>query len=120
MPDLDTDVLIVGSGPAGSSAALALATYGVQTTVISKYGRLTDTPRAHSTNQRPMEALRDLGVEEEAMAEAVPRELMGNLLARPDNYVAFRESSATSHAEAEAALESALRTVLDRAQEVQA
>ncbi|MCW2499388.1 MAG: hypothetical protein JWN87_1064 [Frankiales bacterium] len=30
MPDLDTDVLIVGSGPAGSSAALALATYGVR------------------------------------------------------------------------------------------
>ncbi|MCW2499387.1 MAG: 2,4-dichlorophenol 6-monooxygenase [Frankiales bacterium] len=88
------------------------------------YGRLTDTPRAHSTNQRPLEALRDLGVEEEVMAEAVPRELMGNLLARPDNYVAFRETfregSATSHAEAEAALESALRTVLDRAQEVQA
>ncbi|MGY1625186.1 FAD-dependent oxidoreductase [Geodermatophilus sp. SYSU D00965] len=80
MPDLDTDVLVVGSGPAGSSAALALATYGVQTTVITKYGRLADTPRAHITNQRTMEALRDLGVEEEVMAEAVPQELMGNLV----------------------------------------
>jgi 2,4-dichlorophenol 6-monooxygenase len=48
--------------------------------VITKYGRLADTPRAHITNQRTMEALRDLGVEEEVMAEAVPQELMGNLV----------------------------------------
>ena len=80
MPDLTTDVLVIGSGPAGSAAALALATYGVATTVITKYGRLADTPRAHITNQRTMEALRDLGVEDEVMAEAVPQELMGNLV----------------------------------------
>ncbi|WNV77076.1 FAD-dependent monooxygenase [Geodermatophilus sp. DSM 44513] len=80
MADLVTDVLVVGSGPAGSAAALALATYGVSTTVITKYGRLADTPRAHITNQRTMEALRDLGVEEEVVAQAVPQELMGNLV----------------------------------------
>src|SRR3954467_8442575 len=80
MTDLATAVLVVGRGPAGSAAALALATYGVQTTVITKYGRLADTPRAHITNQRTMEALRDLGVEEEVMAEAAPQELMGNLV----------------------------------------
>jgi 2,4-dichlorophenol 6-monooxygenase len=44
----------------------------------------------------------------------------GALLARPDNYVAFRHAGAASDAEAEAALESALRTVLDRAEEVRA
>jgi 2,4-dichlorophenol 6-monooxygenase len=80
MADVETDVLVVGTGPAGASDALALATYGVRTTVINKYGRLADTPRAHITNQRTMEALRDLGVEEEVMAEAVPQELMGNLV----------------------------------------
>jgi 2,4-dichlorophenol 6-monooxygenase len=80
MPAVETDVLVVGSGPAGASAALALATYGVATTVITKYGRLADTPRAHITNQRTMEALRDLGVEEEVMAEATPQHLMGNLV----------------------------------------
>lgn len=78
--DIDTDVLVVGSGPAGSAAALALSTYGVRTTVITKYGRLADTPRAHITNQRTMEALRDLGVEEEVRAQATPQELMGNLV----------------------------------------
>jgi 2,4-dichlorophenol 6-monooxygenase len=80
MADVETDVLVVGTGPAGASAALALATYGARTTVINKYGRLADTPRAHITNQRTMEALRDLGVEEEVMAEAAPQELMGNLV----------------------------------------
>jgi 2,4-dichlorophenol 6-monooxygenase len=80
MPPVDTDVLVIGSGPAGSSAALALATYGIKTTVITKYGRLADTPRAHITNQRTMEALRDLGVEEEVIAQAVHQELMGNLV----------------------------------------
>ncbi|WP_336027255.1 FAD-dependent oxidoreductase [Geodermatophilus sp. FMUSA9-8] len=80
MPTVETDVLVIGTGPAGSAAALALATYGVRTTVITKYGRLADTPRAHITNQRTMEALRDLGVEEEVMAEATPQHLMGNLV----------------------------------------
>jgi 2,4-dichlorophenol 6-monooxygenase len=44
----------------------------------------------------------------------------GVLLARPDNYVAFRSADAASDTEAEATLESALRTVLDRAEEVRA
>jgi 2,4-dichlorophenol 6-monooxygenase len=39
----------------------------------------------------------------------------GVLLARPDNYVAFRQVGAASDAEAEGALEAALLTVLDRA-----
>jgi len=75
---METDVLIVGSGPAGGAAALALATYGVKATVITKYGWLADTPRAHITNQRTMEVLRDLGVEAEVVAKATPQALMGN------------------------------------------
>ena len=38
-PVVETDVLIVGSGPAGASAALALSTYGVPTTVVTRYAR---------------------------------------------------------------------------------
>ena len=75
---LETDVLIVGSGPAGGAMALALATYGVTATVITKYGQLADTPRAHITNQRAVEVLRDLGVEQQLMAKATPWEWMGN------------------------------------------
>ncbi|MGC5036014.1 FAD-dependent oxidoreductase [Streptomyces sp. DT190] len=71
---VETDVLIVGSGP----AALALSTYGVPNIVVTRYASLADTPRAHITNQRTMEVLRDLGVEQEVVAKATPQHLMGN------------------------------------------
>jgi 2,4-dichlorophenol 6-monooxygenase len=74
----DTDVLVVGSGPAGGSAALLLATYGIRTLLVTKYGWLANTPRAHITNQRTMEVLRDLGVEAEARASGSPSHLMGD------------------------------------------
>jgi 2,4-dichlorophenol 6-monooxygenase len=73
-----TDVLVVGSGPAGASAALFLASYGTKTLIVTKYGNLSDTPRAHITNQRTMETLRDMGLEERLMREATPWHLMSN------------------------------------------
>ena len=75
---LETDVLIVGSGPAGGSCALFLSTYGVDNVLITKYRWTANTPRAHITNQRTMEILRDMGVEEEARKVGVPQELMGD------------------------------------------
>ncbi|HEX5114297.1 MAG TPA: FAD-dependent monooxygenase [Pseudonocardiaceae bacterium] len=74
----ETDVLVVGSGPAGASAAMFLATHGTPTVLVTKYSRLSDTPRAHITNQRTMEAMRDSGVEDVLLREATPWEYMGN------------------------------------------
>ena len=75
---IETDVLIVGSGPAGSSAAALLSTYGVDNVLVTKHRWLADTPRAHITNQRTMEVLRDLGLEADAMHYATPNHLMGH------------------------------------------
>jgi 2,4-dichlorophenol 6-monooxygenase len=76
--DVETDVLIVGSGPAGGAAALMLSMYGVPNIVVTRYGRLADTPRAHITNQRTMEVFRDAGIEDQVIAEATPHDLMGD------------------------------------------
>ncbi len=74
---IETDVLVVGTGPAGAASAAALGTYGVKSIVVSKFGWTARTPRAHITNQRTMEVLRDLGLEGEALTRAAPAEQMG-------------------------------------------
>ncbi|GAA3083532.1 FAD-dependent monooxygenase [Pseudonocardia yunnanensis] len=77
IPAVNADVVVVGTGPAGAAASALLATYGVSTITVSKYGWTSRTPRSHITNQRTMEVLRDLGLEDQAVALASPRELMG-------------------------------------------
>ncbi|HEY0507499.1 MAG TPA: FAD-dependent monooxygenase [Blastococcus sp.] len=76
----DTDVLVVGSGPFGATCALALATYGIDVRMVTKRGWLANSPRAHITNQRALEVLRDLGVEEKAAGVATPWDLMGEMV----------------------------------------
>lgn len=73
----ETDVVVVGTGPAGSSAAALLGRLGVKTLLVNKYGWTAPTPRAHITNQRTMEVLRDLRMEEDVLRYAVPNDLMG-------------------------------------------
>lgn len=76
----DTDVVIIGVGPAGGTAALALATYGVRVHAVSMFPWVANSPRAHITNQRAVEVLRDLGVEDEARKYATPWDQMGDTL----------------------------------------
>ncbi len=75
---VETDVLIVGSGPAGSTAAALLSSYGIENIVVTKYRWTANTPRAHITNQGALEVFRDLGIEPEVMREATHQHLMGN------------------------------------------
>jgi 2,4-dichlorophenol 6-monooxygenase len=79
MADISTDVLIIGTGPSGSATAALLSSYGIANMSINRYRWLANTPRAHITNQRAMEVLRDLGrhVENEAYLFATHQELMG-------------------------------------------
>jgi 2,4-dichlorophenol 6-monooxygenase len=76
----DTDVVVVGLGPAGGTAALALATYGVRVHAVTMFPWVANSPRAHITNQRAVEVLRDLGVEDEARKYATPWDQMGDTL----------------------------------------
>ncbi|MEM1361806.1 MAG: FAD-dependent monooxygenase [Pseudomonadota bacterium] len=79
MADISTDVLIIGTGPAGSATAALLSSYGIENMAVNRYRWLANTPRAHITNQRTMEVLRDLGqeVEAEVYMHAAEQDLMG-------------------------------------------
>ena len=73
---VNTDVLVVGAGPAGLTAAALLAAYGVDAITLTKYPGTAHTPRAHITNQRTMEILRELQVEDCVKAAAMSAEQM--------------------------------------------
>ena len=80
MKQIDVPVLIVGSGPTGLSAALFLGRYGIRSLIVTRAPWVADTPRAHITNQRTMEIMRDVGLEAACIAQATPNALMGNML----------------------------------------
>ena len=74
--DIRTPVLIVGAGPAGLTASLALSRYGVPHILLDQFAGAAHTPRAHIKNQRTMEIFRDLGIEDAISAVAPNAELM--------------------------------------------
>ena len=74
----ETDVLIIGAGPTGSTTALALANSGVRCHIVSRGNWMADSPRAHITNQRANEVFRDLGISEDVARYASPWEQMGD------------------------------------------
>ncbi len=77
---IETEVLVVGSGLTGASAALLLARHGLRTVMVSRSGWVADSPRAHIVNQRTMEVMRSIGLADACRAQATPGELMANLV----------------------------------------
>lgn len=55
-------ILVVGGGPVGVIAALALARQGLEVQVFEANDRVDDSPRAATTHPTTLEMLADLGL----------------------------------------------------------
>jgi putative polyketide hydroxylase len=68
----EVDVLVVGAGPAGLTAAAALRRYGVEVLVLERKAGLSSHPRATVVSTRSMELFRSWGLEHEIRAGGMP------------------------------------------------
>ncbi len=70
---VETQVLIVGAGPAGMVSALCLAARGVRSLVVERHAGIHEHPKAHELNTRSIEILNLLGITDEDLeSEASP------------------------------------------------
>lgn len=65
------EVLVVGAGPAGLTAAIALARYGVDVLVVERHSGTSPFPKATGVSTRTMEIFRTWGIEDEIRAGAI-------------------------------------------------
>jgi putative polyketide hydroxylase len=72
MAPQEVDVLVVGAGPAGLTAAAALRRYGVEVLVLERKARLSAHPRATVVSTRSMELVRSWGLEDEIRCGGIP------------------------------------------------
>src|SRR5271166_6211772 len=72
MTKLDADVVIVGYGPVGQTAAALLASRGHRVAVYERYGELYALPRAVYFDDGTIRVWQALGVAEDLMDDLLP------------------------------------------------
>lgn len=70
--ETDCDVLIIGAGPTGMSAALALHDYGYKVKIIDKYEKGLSFSRAILVNSQTLNLLKPYGVSDKIMEIGFP------------------------------------------------
>ena len=73
MENTDTDVIVVGGGPAGLMLAIELGRRNIRCILFDEDDSTTPNPQANATQARTMEHFRRLGFAAEARAEGLRR-----------------------------------------------
>lgn len=68
----NTEVLVVGAGPVGMTAAILLASHGVSVTVVEKNPTTADDPKAISLDDESLRVYQRAGIVDEIMRVIVP------------------------------------------------
>jgi 2-polyprenyl-6-methoxyphenol hydroxylase-like FAD-dependent oxidoreductase len=68
--EINTQVLVVGAGPAGLATAITLGAYGIETLVVERRRSGSTLPRANTLSTGTMELLRRWGLEREVRERA--------------------------------------------------
>ncbi|MFC5952755.1 FAD-dependent monooxygenase [Pseudonocardia lutea] len=83
----ETDVLVVGAGPAGLATALAAVTHGARVLVVERRSTTSTIPRATGVSTRTMEILREWGLTDAVLAGSIgdvpPRVAVAETLVAP-------------------------------------
>ncbi|TXK39207.1 FAD-dependent oxidoreductase [Nonomuraea sp. C10] len=74
MDQREADVLVVGGGPVGLSAAIELSRHGISTLLVEKHEGTSHFPKARLITTRTMEIFRSWGIQDEVEAAGMPRE----------------------------------------------
>jgi putative polyketide hydroxylase len=77
---LETDVIIVGAGPVGLTASIALSQHGSRHIVVERHPATSIAPKARGINARTMEMYRQMGVEDDIRAAGMPARFAGMIL----------------------------------------
>ena len=72
MENTDTDVIVVGGGPAGLMLAIELGQRNIRCILFDEDDSTTPNPQANATQARTMEHFRRLGFADEVRAEGLP------------------------------------------------
>jgi len=76
MADHEVPVLIVGAGPVGLSAAIALSRFDVECLLVEKHPGTSTHPKARGINVRTMEIMRNWYLENAIRRHELPREAL--------------------------------------------
>lgn len=69
---IDVPVLIVGGGPVGLTASIYLSHFGIESLLVERHPGTAILPKARALNARTMEMYRQIGLEDEIRAVAMP------------------------------------------------